>query len=317
MSEYEIEKVKGIIVPILTPIDKDENIDEQKLRFMVDHVIEGGVHGILAFGSNSEFYMFDNDEMIEATKVIIDQAKGRVPIYFGLGTIRTKHGVELAKRAAELDLTAISILQPMFIKPTDEGLYNHFKEIAEAVPDKMVLLYNNPARCGYTISQDIIEKLAHNIENIVGIKESSGDITFTSELIRRNKDVGFKVFAGRDTVIYPTLAIGGHGAVCSTANMFTELVSSIYDLYEAGDYKGSLEAQFKLNPIRLSQDAASFPAATKDMSNLMGLDIGASVKPTLGATGNILEAMRKEMVTAGLITEEENQDLKEQIDELT
>lgn len=317
MKEFDLEEIKGIIVPILTPVDKDENIDENKLRFMVDHVIEGGVHGILAFGSNSEFYMFENDEMIEATKVIIDQAKGRVPIYFGLGTIRTKHGIELAKRAAELDVTAISILQPMFIRPTDEGLYDHFEEIAKSVPNKPVLLYNNPARCGYSLTQELIEKLAHNVHNIVGIKESSGDITFTSELIRRNRDVDFKVFAGRDTVIYPSLALGGHGAVCSTANMFTELVSSIYDKFVEGDFEGSLEAQFKLNPVRLSQDKSSFPAATKDMSNLMGLDIGASIRPTYGAKGAILEDMRREMITAGLLTEEEQEELEERIDELT
>lgn len=305
MSQFDLEQVKGIIVPLLTPVDKEENIDEEKLRFIVEHVIEGGVHEILAFGSNSEFYMFDNDEMIDATKIILDQTKGRVPVYFGMGAIRTKHGIELAKRAAELDVAAISILQPMFIKPTEEGLYNHFKDIAEAVPNKMVLLYNNPARCGYSMSQDVIQRLAHDVENIVGIKESSGDITFTSELIRRNSDVDFKVFAGRDTVIYPTLALGGDGAVCSTANMFTELVSSIYDKYVEGDHEGSLEAQFKLNPIRLSQDAATFPAATKDMSNLMGLDIGESIRPTTKSEGTVLELMRTEMTLAGFLKDDD------------
>lgn len=301
--EFETDKIKGIIVPLLTPVDSNEEIDEEKLRFMVDHVIDHGVHGILAFGSNSEFYMFDEDELIAATKIILEQTKGRVPVYFGVGSIRTKHAIRIAKRAAKLDVTGISVLQPMFIRPTEEALFNHFKAVAEAIPDKMVLIYNNPGRAGYTLALDTIEKLAHEVDNIVGIKESSGDITFTSELIRRNRDIGFKVLAGKDTAVYPSLCMGAVGAVCSTANMYTELVSGIYDKYMAGDLEGSREDQFLLNPIRLSQDAASFPAATKDMANLMGLDVGASVLPTEGASGKVLSNMKEEMRKAGFLDE--------------
>ncbi|MDH6364109.1 4-hydroxy-tetrahydrodipicolinate synthase [Enterococcus sp. PF1-24] len=297
----EIEKIKGIVVPLLTPIDSQENIDEKKLRYIVNHVIEHGVHGILAFGSNSEFYMFTDDEMIDAAKIIIDETQGRVPIFFGVGHIRTKHAIQLAKRAGDLAVDGISILQPMFIKPTDEAIYNHFRKIAEAIPEKMVLIYNNPGRTGYSISLDIIERLAHDLANIVGIKDSSGDLTFLSELIRRNQDVDFRVMAGKDTIVFPALSVGAVGSVCSTANMYPELVCGIYDKYVAGDLKGALENQFILNPIRLSQDPASFPAATKDMANLMGMDVGPSVLPTEETQGPILEKMIKEMTKAGFL----------------
>lgn len=300
---FDVEKIKGIVVPLLTPVDQNEVIDEAKLRFMVNHVIDHGVHGILAFGSNSEFYMFDEEELLEATQIILDETKARVPVYFGVGAIRTKHAVRLAEKAAQLDVTGISVLQPMFIRPTEEALFHHFQTIAQAVSEKMVLIYNNPGRAGYTISLDTIERLAHEVPNIVGIKESSGDITFTSELIRRNQDIPFKVLAGKDTVIYPSLCIGASGAVCSTANMYPELVSGIYEQYVSGDWQGALNDQFRLNPIRLSQDAASFPAATKDMANMMGLDVGASVLPTEGATGAVLEKMRMEMKRAGFLNE--------------
>lgn len=298
---FETEKIRGIIVPIITPVDEKENISETKLRAIVRRVIDHGVHGILAFGSNSEFYMFEDDEMIEATKIILDEAKGKVPVFFGLGTIRTKHAVRLAQKAAKLPVDGISVLQPMFIKPTEEALYHHFKTIAEAVPEKMVLLYNNPGRTGYTMSLGLIERLAHEMKNIVGIKDSSGDLTFLSELIRRNKDIGFRVMAGKDTVVYPALCVGAIGSVCSTANMYTELVCGIYDKYMAGDHEGALENQFVLNPIRLSQDPASFPAATKDMANLMGMDVGPSVLPTEATAGPILENMKKEMKKAGYL----------------
>lgn len=125
----------GIVVPILTPVDKDEKIDEAKLREQVDFVIDGGVVGVLAFGSNGEFYMVEEDEMERALKIMVDQAKGRVPVFMGIGGIATKKCIRIAKMAKEVGADAISVLQPMFIKPTEEELYEHFKAIADAVPD--------------------------------------------------------------------------------------------------------------------------------------------------------------------------------------
>ncbi|MFD1484091.1 dihydrodipicolinate synthase family protein [Lacticaseibacillus baoqingensis] len=301
MTEFDTSRIKGIIVPILTPVDKDENIDIPKLKWMTRHVIDGGVHGILAFGSNSEFYMFSDDEMLAATQAILDEAKGQVPVFFGIGHIRTKQAVALAKRAAKLDVEAISVLQPMFIQPTEASLYRHFKTIAEAVPNTKMLLYSNPGRAGYTMSDDLIVKLAHDVDNIIGIKESSGNVTKLEELIRRTQDINFKAMAGKDTIVFPGLAVGAAGAVCSTANMYTELVAGIYDKFVAGDLKGALANQFKLNPIRQSQDAASFPAATKDMANLMGMDVGPSVLPTEATTGPVLEKMKQAMKDGGYL----------------
>ena len=109
----------GIVVPILTPVDKDEKIDEAKLREQVDFVIDGGVVGVLAFGSNGEFYMVEEDEMERALKIMVDQAKGRVPVFMGIGGIATKKCIRIAKMAKEVGADAISVLQPMFIKPTE------------------------------------------------------------------------------------------------------------------------------------------------------------------------------------------------------
>lgn len=301
MSKFDLSRIHGILVPIITPVDQDENIDLPKLRQITRHVIDNGIDGILAFGSNSEFYMFTDDEMIEATKTILDEAAGAVPVYFGIGHIRTKQAVALAKRASQLPIEAISVLQPMFIQPTETALYHHFKTIAEAVPDTKMLLYSNPGRTGYTMSDDLIVKLAHDVENIVGIKESSGNVTKLEELVRRTQDIDFQAFAGKDTIVFPGLCVGAVGAVCSTANMYTELVCGIYDKFQAGDYAGARANQFKLNPIRNSQDAASFPAATKDMANLMGMDVGPSVLPTEATTGPVLEKMKQAMREAGYL----------------
>ena len=290
--------IKGVVVPILTPIDENERIDEAKLRSQVDYVIEGGVLGILAFGSNGEFYMVEEDEMERGLEIMISQTNGRVPVYFGIGAISTKKCVRLAKMAVEKGAYGISVLQPMFLKPTEEELFLHFKTIADAVPSTPMLLYNNPGRVGYTMSAKLVERLAHEVDNIVGMKDTSGDITQMEEFIRRTRDVDFKVFGGKDTLLYASLCHGAVGGVCTAANFMPHLITDIYNKFVAGDYKGSLEAQFKLNPVRLSMDAASFPVAAKDMANLVGRDVGGPYRPNLPtpegkARDGIISAMKK------------------------
>ena len=290
--------IKGVVVPILTPIDENERIDEEKLRSQVDYVIEGGVLGILAFGSNGEFYMVEEDEMERGLEIMISQSNGRVPVYFGIGASSTKKCVRLAKMAIKKGAYGISVLQPMFLKPTEEELFLHFKTIADAVPSTPMLLYNNPGRVGYTMSANLVDRLAHEVENIVGMKDTSGDITQMEEFIRRTRDVDFKVFGGKDTLLYAALCHGAVGGVCTAANFMPHLITDVYNKFIAGDIKGSLEAQFKLNPVRLSMDAASFPVAAKDMANLVGRDVGVPYRPNLPtpegkARDGIVAAMKK------------------------
>jgi 4-hydroxy-tetrahydrodipicolinate synthase len=296
-----VNRLKGLFTPIITPVDAEGAIDTKKLSTHACEIVKRGVDGILAFGSNSEFYMFDDEEMLAATQVLIEAVGEQASIMFGIGHIRTSKAVGLAKEAAHLDIDAISVLQPMFIKPTPGALYRHFRTIAEAVPNTAMFIYNNPGRTGYAVPIDIIVKLAHDVPNIVGIKDSSGNITNCEELVRQTKDVDFNVFVGKDTAVFPGLCCGAVGAVCSTANIFPELVCGIYDKFMAGDYEGSKADQFKLNPIRLSQDMASFPAATKDMANLLGMDVGPSVLPTEATTGSALEGMKRAMRDAGYL----------------
>ncbi|MCL2569464.1 MAG: dihydrodipicolinate synthase family protein [Oscillospiraceae bacterium] len=293
--------IKGIIPPILTPIDEHERIDEAKLRDQVEFVIQGGVHGILAFGSNSEFYMVDPEESERGLKIILDQAAGRIPIFYGIGEIKTSSCIKLAEMAAKHGVAAVSVLQPMFITPKANELAAHFTDIAKAIPDTPMLLYNNPGRVGYTITAALVADLAEKVDNIVGIKDTSGDMTLTAEMIRLTRGRDFKVMGGRDTLLYATLAHGGVGGVVTMANLFPELVCSIYEKYVQGDIAGSLEDQYRLNPVRLSMDAATFPVAAKDMARLIGRDMGVPFKPTLPSTGEVLEKMRQEIIRAGLM----------------
>lgn len=291
----------GIIVPILTPIDEEEIIIEEKLRDQVNFVIEGGVEGILAFGSNGEFYVVEETEQERALKIIINQTAGRVPVYMGIGEISTKKCIRMAKMAKSAGADAISVLQPMFIKPTEEELFEHFKAIADSVPDMPMLLYNNPGRCGYTLSCNLVCRLANEVENIVGMKDSSGDITQTEEFIRRNRDNGFKVFAGKDTMIYSAMGLGAAGAVATTANFVPKLVCSIIQNYNEGNMSEALEAQFRLNPIRLAMDKGSWPVGTKDYANIFGREAGMPYRPNKLSSENVCQIMRNEAKAVGLL----------------
>jgi 4-hydroxy-tetrahydrodipicolinate synthase len=296
---FDTDFIRGIVPPILTPIDENEMINEQKLREHVDFIIEGGVHGILAFGSNSEFYMVDEAEMERGIRIIVEVAAGRVPVFMGVGAIRTSQCIKYAKMGIAAGAKAVSVLQPMFLKPDNRELYAHFKAIADAIPSTPVLLYNNPGRVGYTLSADFVVNMANDVENIVGIKDSSGDMTLTAELIRRTRSTNFKVMGGKDTLLFGTLIHGGAGGVCTMANIYPKLVCSIYEKFKAGDISGALEAQYVMNPIRLSMDKASFPVATKTLANIAGLDVGDPYRPSLPTSGDTLKALQAAMDAAG------------------
>lgn len=299
----DTSSIKGIIVPIVTPVDEENHINEEAMARVVNYIIDGGVHGILAFGSNGEFFAIDADEQRKALACIVKTANKRVPVYMGIAGITTKECVETAKMAKEENADGISILPPMFISPSEEELYAHIVTIAETVPDLPVLLYNNPGKVGYGLSVNLVNRLA-DVPNIVGIKDTSGNMTLTAEFIRTTRDKGFKVMAGKDTMILGSLAYGAVGAIASTANIVPELVVEIYDKYMAGDIEGACEAQFKLTPFRNTFDKVSFPAGTKDACNLIGLDVGNSIKPNTTASPEVLDEMREILTELGYIKEE-------------
>jgi 4-hydroxy-tetrahydrodipicolinate synthase len=187
----------------------------------------------------------------------------------------------------------------MFISPSEEELYNHFRTIAgsTALP---VLVYNNPERTGINMSANLVERLAE-IPNLVGAKDSSGDLTLTSEYIRRARSKGFKILAGRDTMILATLVYGGVGAVAATSNIAPALVVEIYNRFKAGDIPGALEAQYKLAPLRIAFGLGSFPVVMKDALNLMGITVGDPIKPIGHCTEANLAKLKEILVKMGLI----------------
>lgn len=291
--------VKGVIPPLITPVDENERLDEGALRNLIEYVLKGGVHGVFVLGSTGEFYGLEYEEKVKAIEVTMDQVNGRVPVYVGASAITTKECVKLTRLAKQYGAAAVTVLTPMFISPTENELYTHFRTIAEA-EDIPNVVYNNPDRTGINMSPQLIERLSE-IPNIVGAKDSSGDMTQTAEYIRRTKDKGFRIMAGRDTMILATLVYGGTGCVAGTANIIPKIVVEIYEKYMAGDLAGALDAQYRLAPLRIAYGLGSFPVVVKDALNLMGIKVGHPIKPIQHVSEVNLEKLEQVLIQIGVM----------------
>ncbi|MCD6530034.1 4-hydroxy-tetrahydrodipicolinate synthase [Candidatus Bathyarchaeota archaeon] len=291
-------EVKGIIPAMVTPLKKDESLDEEGLREVINYLIEGGVHGIFCCGSQGEIYSLTDEERKKVIEITVDEVNGRVPVYAGTGEVSTEKVITLTKYAKDVGADAASIITPYFIRPNSEELYNHYKKIAETV-DIPIVLYNNPGRTGVNLDAQTVSRLAE-IDNIIGIKDSSGDLTLTAEYIRLTPD-DFAVIAGRDSLILATLLYGGKAAIAATANVAPHLVVDIYESFVKGDIKRAREAQFKLLPLRLAFSLGTFPVVVKEAMTMIGKPAGPAKSPVGGMSEENREKLRSILKELGLI----------------
>jgi len=290
---------KGIIPAMVTPITPEGKINVGALRKLTNYLIEGGVHGLFPVGSQGEFYALTFEEKKKVIETVIEETRGRVPVYAGTGAITTREAIALTQMAEAAGVSAVSVITPFFISPNENELFEFYSAIAKSTR-LPILLYNNPGRTGVNMSVNFILR-ASKIENIVGIKDSSGDMTLMAECIRR-ADKGFSVLSGRDTLIYGVLCYGGKGGIAATANVAPKIVAEIYDAFVAGDPKRSLEAQFRLAPLRLAFDLGTFPVVIKEALNLIGIDAGVGIAPVGGIKPEAKEELKKILKGMGLLS---------------
>src|SRR3954451_19155594 len=209
--------IHGIIPPVATPMRDDEELDLPRLRWFLDRLIAAGVNGVFVLGTNSEFYALDEREKQEVVAAAVTHVNKRVPVYAGTGAETTREAVRLTKMAEREGADGGSVITPYFGSPTQQEIYDHYRRIAEhtSLP---VVLYNNPGTCGgVKIDVDTVARLAQ-IPNILAVKDSSGDLQNTCEYLRVVPE-RFAVLMGRDTLIFPALVCGAHGAVPATGNI--------------------------------------------------------------------------------------------------
>lgn len=268
----------GIVPALVTPLDADGQVMEDALRRVVDHVLDAGVHGLFVLGSAGETYGLSLDQKRHVLTAVVDQTAGRVPIYCGASEITTPDCLAVVRMAHEVGgVDAFSALTPFFMTPTQPELVRHFAAIAQST-DLPVLLYTNPARTAVPIAVETVVRLAE-VPNIVGIKDSTGDLALTMRYLTELPD-GFTVLIGNDAVILPGLFLGAKGAIASTANVVPGLVVAVYDAYQAGEYDRARRLQALLGEVRrLVVNTGTFPVAIKEAMRLSGVDAGYALAP--------------------------------------
>jgi 4-hydroxy-tetrahydrodipicolinate synthase len=278
------KEIRGIIPAVITPFTPDERVDEPAFRTVINFLIEQGVHGIFPAGSGGVFSALTVDEKKRLMDLTVKEAAGRVFVMPNVGAITTAESVALARHAEAVGCDAVSAVTPFFLKPSQDELIEHYRTICAAVKIP-VLAYNIPERTGgVTLSVPTISRLAREVPNFAGIKDSTGDLTNAAEIVRAAPP-GFRVFMGRDTLIFGALLYGCAGAVAATANVAPALAVGIHDAVMGGDLPKARELQAKLAPVRRLFTIGSHPLGLKEaMVQLGTLECGRCRRPTLELT---------------------------------
>lgn len=271
---------KGIVLPVVTPTDENGAFSpvlyRKLLRFWMDH----GVDGVFPFGTTGEFYAFSDDVLKQMIEISLEEGEGKLTVYAGANHITPGGALKLARLAEDAGAHALSVLTPMFVSQTQEELYQYYKTISEGTP-LPIIIYDNKGKTNVHVMPETVARLAE-FENIVALKDSTGDMTNTEECIRltRHRD-DFHVLMGRDTTIFAGLHYGCTGAITSCGNIAPGIAVDIYRKFMSGDMKGALDAQFRLSRLRISTNMATFPVVIKEGLRLIGQEAGDCAAPIL------------------------------------
>lgn len=283
----------GSIVAIVTPMREDGGLDPTRFRSLMDWHIAEGTDGIVVVGTTGESPTVDFDEHKELIRIAVEHAGGRIPVIAGTGANSTAEAIELSKSARKAGAAASLSVVPYYNKPTQEGLYRHFRTIAEAV-DIPQIVYNVPGRTVADIANDTVLRLAQ-VPNIVGIKDATGNVERGSDLLRRAPR-NFAVYSGDDGSGLALVLLGGHGVISVTANVAPRLMHQMCAAALAGDVKKARDINFKLLPLHQKLFVEANPIPVKWALAQMGL-IGAGIRLPLTPmsaqfTEVVAEAMR-------------------------
>jgi 4-hydroxy-tetrahydrodipicolinate synthase len=291
--------LKGIIPPVVTPFTADEELDLTRLKSHIDYMLDKGVQGIFVLGTTGEFYALDEREKQEVVATAVAHVNGRSPVFVGTGAETTREVLRLTKMAERERASGVSVITPYFIKPTQSELIDHFRRIAGSTM-LSVVLYNNPATCGgLSIEPETVARLAE-LPNIIGIKDSSGDLQNTIEIIRQTPRE-FSVLNGRDTLILAALSFGAKGAIPASCNIAPDLCVGIYSRFVKGDMDAAREFQSRLHPIRMAMSLGTGNGAIKEALTILGKSCGPNRSPIAPLSAEKKAKLKSILEKAGLM----------------
>jgi 4-hydroxy-tetrahydrodipicolinate synthase len=264
-----MKKFKGTGVAIITPFKNDSSIDFAACERVINQVIKGGVNYIVAMGTTGESPTLTKDEKKALISYVVEVIDNRVPLVVGIGGNNTQDVINCIRQANLTGVDGILSVAPYYNKPNQRGLFQHFKAIATCSPIP-VILYNIPGRTNVNLTADTCLELAHECENIVGVKESSGDITQIMKIIK-GKPENFNVISGDDMMTLPLVAVGGSGVISVLANAFPSQCSELVNHALKGNFKSAREIQFRLIELTELCFIEGNPSGIKAMLNVQNI----------------------------------------------
>jgi len=280
---------KGSIVALVTPF-KNGKVNEVKLKELVEFHIKNKTSGIVPCGTTGESPTLSHEEHKKVIEIVVKAANRRIPVIAGTGSNSTEEAIELTKFAKDVGADAALLVSPYYNKPTQKGLYLHFKKIAESVNIPMIL-YNIPGRCGVNIEPETIAKLSQ-IKNIIGVKEASGNLDQVSKIISLCKD-NFDVLSGDDSLTLSMMAVGAKGVISVIANIVPQETAMLVDSFLKGDIKKAKEIHYKLLPLMKIMFVETNPIPIKTAMNLAGFDVGELRLPLCDMEENNLKKLKE------------------------
>ena len=290
--------ITGSIVAIVTPMHKDGSLDLDSLAKLVDHHVKQGTDAIVSVGTTGESATLSHDEHHTVIEKTIQAVAGRVPVIAGTGSNSTAEALELTKVALELGANASLLVVPYYNKPTQEGLYQHFKLIAESVPIPQIL-YNVPGRTSVDLHNSTAIRLSH-IDNIIGIKDATADIERGKKLIEQSDD-DFVSYSGQDTAALELMLVGGKGTISVTANVAPKLMHEMCTAAVSGDTERARQLNDELNPLHESMFIESNPIPAKWGVSQQGLIENCLRLPLVPLTEEAQNPVRAAMICAGVL----------------
>nr|AAU43683.1 dihydrodipicolinate synthase/N-acetylneuraminate lyase [uncultured archaeon GZfos26D8]QNO53164.1 4-hydroxy-tetrahydrodipicolinate synthase [Methanosarcinales archaeon ANME-1 ERB6] len=275
-------KIEGVYPALITPFTKDDEVDKEGLRRLVEYMIEGGVAGIVPCGTTGESATLSHKEHEEVIDVVVDCSK--VPVIAGTGSNNTKEAVEFTKHAADAGADACLLITPYYNKPNVKGLKEHFKRIGDSVEIPLIL-YNIPSRTAQNVNAGTMVELASEITNIKGVKEASGDLKQVGAIIRSVAEQGldFTVVAGDDFLTLPIMSLGGKGVISVAANIAPREMTEMVDAMLKGKVEKAKEINIRLFSLFEAMFLETNPIPVKKAAEMMGLVETGDVRLPLGA----------------------------------
>ena len=266
----KVDWMRGCATALVTPFKADGAIDEDRLRALVDRQINGGISLLVPCGTTGESATMTEDEDQRVIAITVEVARARARVIAGTGSNSTAAAIEYSKRARDLGADAMLQVAPWYNKPTQEGLYAHFRAIAEAIPETPIMLYNVPGRTSSNINAPTVLRLARDCENIVAIKEASGNLTQIMEILRA-RPANFRVLSGDDAVTLPLIALGAEGIVSVASNEVPDLMSQMTERALEGNWTEARALHYRLLPLMEINFIESSPGPVKAAMAMMGL----------------------------------------------